>query len=32
MLELRLGTLKSIAARAKRNARALLEAQAKEPR
>ena len=32
MLELRLGTLKSIAARAKRNARALLQARAKEPR
>lgn len=31
MLDLRLGTLKSIAARAKRNARALLETPAKEP-
>lgn len=32
MLGLRLGTLKSIAARAKRNARALLATQSKEPR
>ena len=32
MLGLRLGTLKSIAARAKRNARALLTERAKEPR